>query len=70
MTRNEVLQRIEEAVLALREYKRQGLGAAYSDVDRQKNQQIQTASVELITEARTVGAAGSVCPRCGGSGRA
>lgn len=69
MTRDEVLEQLALAVQAIRDYKREGLTHALNLRDRQKNAQIETASIELITEARTVGAAGSVCPRCGGSGR-
>ncbi len=69
MTRDEVLRKIQEARRAIEEYKREGLNEAYSSSERQKVQDIQQESIRLITEAKTIGAAGAVCPRCGGSGR-
>ncbi len=70
MTRDEVLRKIQEARRAIEEYKREGLGEAYTPSERQKVQDIKTASTRLIVEAKTIGAAGNVCPLCGGSGRA
>lgn len=70
MTRDEVLRKIEEARSAIRDYKSERLDQAYSSTDVEKVQKIRDASVKLITEARTIGAAGTQCPNCGGSGRA
>ena len=69
MTRDEVLRKIQEARRAIKEYKREGLSEAYTPSERQKVQDIKTASTRLIVEAKTLGAGGDVCPRCGGSGR-
>lgn len=69
MTREEVLLRIEAARKAIEEYKREGLNQARLTSDIQKVRDIETASAKLIMEARTIGAAGQACPRCGGSGR-
>jgi hypothetical protein len=69
MTRDEVLRKIQEARRAIEEYKREGLSEAYTPSERKKVQDIKIASTRLIVEAKTIGAAGEVCPRCGGSGR-
>ena len=69
MTRDEVLKKIQEARKAIDQYKKEGLNEAYSVVDRQKVQEIEQELTRLIIEAKTIGAAGQVCPRCGGSGR-
>ncbi|MBI4680196.1 MAG: hypothetical protein HY753_03015 [Nitrospirae bacterium] len=69
MTRDEVLKKIEEARAAIKEYKKAGLDKSIYGSDQVKIKQIQNASKELIVEAKTIGAAGDVCPRCGGSGR-
>ena len=69
MTRDEVLRKIQEARKAIEEYKREGLSEAYTPSERQKVQDIKIESTRLIVEAKTLGAAGEVCPRCGGSGR-
>ncbi|MBP6366278.1 MAG: hypothetical protein KBA82_01970 [Nitrosomonas sp.] len=72
MTRDEVLLKIEAARKAIEDYKREGLNQVRypSSNDAQKVKDIETASVRLIAEARTIGAAGQPCPRCNGSGRA
>ncbi len=69
MTRDEVLKKIQEARKAIEEYNKQGLSKAYTPPEQQKVKDIQQESIWLITEAKTIGAAGQVCPRCGGSGR-
>ena len=69
MTRDEVLTKIQEARKAIEDYKKQGLNSTTYESERQKVLNIQQESMRLITEARTIGAAGSACPRCGGSGR-
>lgn len=69
MTREEVLLKIEAARKAIEDYKREGLNRVRLPSDAQKVRDIETASVRLIAEARTIGAAGQACPRCGGSGR-
>jgi transcription initiation factor IIE alpha subunit len=69
MTRDEVLRKIQEARRAIREYKEENLQEAYSTSERDKVRAIQDESERLIMEAKTIGAAGQVCPRCGGSGR-
>lgn len=69
MTREEVLRKLQEARRAIEEYKREGLSEAYTPSERQKVQDIKTESTRLIVEAKTIGPAGEVCPRCGGSGR-
>ena len=69
MTRDEVLRKIQDARKAIVEYKRERLHEAYTPSERQKVQNIQQESTQLILEAKTIGAAGQACPRCGGSGR-
>lgn len=69
MTREEVLLKIEAARKAIEDYKREGLNQVRLTSDAQKVREIETASVRLIAEARTIGAAGQVCPGCRGSGR-
>ena len=69
MTRDEVLRKIREARRAIREYKEENLQEAYSGSERDKVHAIQDELERLIIEAKTIGAAGQVCPRCGGSGR-
>ena len=69
MTRDEVLKKIQEARKAIEQYKREKLEETQSAEERQKVRDIQQESSRLITEAKTLGPAGNVCPRCGGSGR-
>lgn len=69
MTREEVLLRIEAARKAIEDYKREGLNQVRLTSDAQKIRDIENASARLIIEAKTIGAAGQACPRCGGSGR-
>ena len=70
MTRDEVLTKIKDARRAIEEFKRDRMDLATSTADMEKVQQIRKASIEFISEANTIGAAGNACPRCGGSGRA
>jgi hypothetical protein len=69
MTRDEVLKKIQEARKAIEVYKREGLSEGQYLSERQKIQEIKEETFQLITEAKTIGAAGSVCPQCNGSGR-
>lgn len=69
MTRAEVLRKIEDARSAIQEYKKQGLDKSYYSQDQNDIQKIVESSRKLILEAKTIGAAGQVCPACGGSGR-
>jgi hypothetical protein len=69
MTREEVLQIIEAARKAIESYKLEGLNQPRFTTDVQKIKDIENASARLIVEAKTIGAAGQACPRCGGSGR-
>lgn len=69
MTRDEVLKKIEDAQAAIKAYKSEGLGASYLFGEKEKIRRIEESSKQLIIEARTIGAAGEQCPKCGGSGR-
>ena len=70
MKRSEVLQKIKEATEAIQEYKEGNVERVFGESVENSNSNIETASLELIAEAKTIGASGSACPRCGGSGRA
>lgn len=71
MTREEVLLRIEAATKAIQDYKREGLNQVRQPSnDAEKVRDIEIASVRLVAEAKTIGAAGQSCACCGGSGRA
>lgn len=70
MTRSEVLRKITEATEAIQEYKEGNVERTFGESLESMDSEIETASMELIVEARTIGAAGRACPRCGGSGRA
>lgn len=69
MTRAEVLRKIEDARSAIQEYKKQGLDKSAYSTEQYDIQKIKESSVKLILEAKTLGAAGQVCPACNGSGR-
>jgi hypothetical protein len=69
MTRAEVLRKIEDARIAIQEYKKQGLDKSYYSHEQNDIQKIKESSIKLIVEARTIGAAGQECPTCRGSGR-
>ena len=69
MTRTEVQKRIDDARDAIRQYKAEGLQRAVTLSESEEVQNIVKASEMLISEARTIGAAGRPCPACGGSGR-
>jgi hypothetical protein len=70
MTRSETLRKIREATEAIQEYRQGNIERAFGESIERLDSDIKTASMELIVEARTIGAAGRACPRCGGSGRA
>ena len=70
MTRTEVLQKINEARGAIKNFKEQGLEKTASQFERDQVDMIKASSVMLLSEARTIGASGQSCPTCGGSGRA
>lgn len=69
MTRNEVLDKIMEARKAIQEYKAGNMGRTFVASEKEQVNAILRESRQLIVEARTIGAAGQTCPRCGGSGR-
>jgi hypothetical protein len=69
MTRTEVLQKINEARRAIKSFKEEGLEKTASAFENDQVQMIRASSVLLLSEARTIGAAGQTCPTCGGSGR-
>lgn len=69
MTRNEVLKKLEDARDAIKKYKAEGLDKPILQAERDEVQHIKRSSEMLISEARTIGAAGNPCPACGGSGR-
>ena len=69
MTRDEVLQSIEAARKGIEAYKREELNRPVFATDSTKIREIEDASTRLIVEAKTIGAAGQVCPKCDGSGR-
>ncbi len=69
MTRAEVLRKIDDAKSAIQEYKKQGLDKSFYSHEQNDIQKIKESSIQLILEAKTLGAAGQVCPTCGGSGR-
>jgi hypothetical protein len=69
MTRAELLRLIESTNRAIREYKDQGLDRSPNEQAATENAKIQRASTTLIKESWSLGAAGRVCSRCGGSGR-
>jgi hypothetical protein len=69
MTRAEVIRKLEEALNAIHEYKKDGLDRATYDFERVEIQKVQDTSRKLLVEAKTIGAAGQTCPACSGSGR-
>jgi DNA repair exonuclease SbcCD ATPase subunit len=69
MTRTEVIRKLEEALNAIQEYKREGLDRATYNFERDEIQKVQETSRKLLIEAKTIGAAGQTCPVCNGSGR-
>lgn len=69
MTRAEVIRKLEEAMTAIQEYKREGLDRATYNFEREEIQKVQDSSRKLLVEAKTIGAAGQTCPTCNGSGR-
>jgi len=70
MTRNDILRKIIEATEAIEDYKEGNIERAFGESIDRADDEIETASLKFIVEARTIGAAGRSCPRCGGSGRA
>ncbi len=70
MTRTEVLRKINEAKLAIQEYKKQGLDKSVATHEQRNIQEIMESSIQLIIEARLIAASGRTCSKCGGSGRA
>ncbi len=70
MKRSEVLQKIKEATEAIQEYKEGNVERAFGESVEDSDSNIETASLELISEAKTIGASGRACSFCGGSGRA
>ena len=69
MTRKEVIRKLEEAINAIQAYKKEGLDEGVYSFEREEIRKIQDTSRKLLVEAKTIGAAGEVCPTCGGSGR-
>lgn len=69
MTRLEVIKKLEDALSAIQEYKKEGLNRATYDYEREQIQKVKSASHRLLIEAKTIGAAGETCPTCNGSGR-
>ena len=69
MTRNETLQKINAAIEAIDQYRDQGLNESTHSFELLEIRQVRTAALKFIVEAKTIGAAGDVCPSCGGSGR-
>jgi hypothetical protein len=70
MNRDEVLKKIEEARVAIQQFKTEGLERTALASEQSKVEMIKRSSEMLISEARSIGAAGQPCPRCGGTGRA
>lgn len=69
MTREEVLKKIEDARLAIREYSSKGMEKTAMASEQAQVQLIKRSSIMLISEARSIGAAGQQCPACQGTGR-
>ena len=63
MTNEEVLLRINAAIVAIEEFKKKNKTGSITEKDIEKN------TGRLIKEAYMMGPAGQACPRCGGSGR-
>lgn len=63
--RRQALAKMQEAILALRNYRLQ----AQANDTNENRIQVNESTVLLIKEARAVGASGKVCDHCGGSGR-
>lgn len=66
MNKDDVLKKIEDARSAIRQFKAEGQDKGLSQPQKDE---VLRASEMLISEARTIGAAGKPCPNCGGSGR-
>ena len=63
--RRQAVAKMQEAMAAIRNYRLQG-----QDKDSYSNRiQVNASAIELIKEARSVGASGEACRYCGGSGR-
>lgn len=69
MTRTELQKKLQEAIDAIQSYKREGLDRSNFNFEREEILQVERLSARLMTEAKNIGAAGSTCPACNGSGR-
>lgn len=69
MNRDEVLKKIEDARVAVKEYRSAGMEKAANLTEQTKIDLIKKSSMLLLAEARFIGAAGQSCPTCNGSGR-
>lgn len=69
MTRSEVIRKLEEAIKAIQDYKREGLDRPKYVSEETEIRKVQDTSRQLLMEAKTIGAAGRTCPTCNGSGR-
>ncbi len=69
MTNDELLRIIQQATKAMETYKNERLGKPAAASEQAMIANIRTASTLLLSEARSLGAAGQVCPTCSGSGR-
>lgn len=69
MTRSETLRKINAAIEAIDQYRDQGLNESKYSFEQQEIDDVRTAALKFIVEAKTIGAAGDVCGTCGGSGR-
>lgn len=72
MTRKEVIKKIDEALEAIREYKKEGLdkpGYTTPQSDREDIDKIEKGARSILKESFNPGSSGDRCDCCGGSGR-
>ncbi|KXK29084.1 MAG: hypothetical protein UZ01_02394 [Candidatus Brocadia sinica] len=68
---SEVIQKIQEATTAIKIYRTGNIEKSAGFYEKLKEEQaVKEAAAQLMLEAKMLGPSGSVCPRCGGSGRA
>lgn len=73
MTRQEVIKKVNDAVDAIKAYKAQGLDKPrtnYPLSDGMEIIEVEKSIRGMLSESYVVGAAGTPCPTCHGSGRA
>ncbi len=69
MKRSEVLEIVKQALDAIHIYRMQDMSKTAGILEKSLNEQIEKSIRDLVKEAYMLGPSGSICPRCGGSGK-